>query len=141
MRPIHGIILRSRVERIVSKDDLNYQLLKQITAEPTASQRSLAHRTGVSVGKVNYCIQALVDKGWIKVDNFRRSDHKWAYSYLLTPSGIRAKMKLARSFLARKELEYETLQREIHTLRQELATKGETEVALAEPTDSRSKGD
>ena len=70
-------------------NDFDYALLREITEQPRASQRGLAGRLGVSVGKVNYCLRALVDKGWVKADNFRRSDHKWAYAYVLTPSGAR----------------------------------------------------
>ena len=96
------------------------ELLRQITDQPTASQRGLAARLGVSVGKVNYCLRALVDKGWVKVNNFRRSDNKLAYAYLLTPQGARAKLRLTHEFLAHKEHEFERLQREIATLRNEL---------------------
>src|SRR6185369_6897882 len=97
----------------MSSDDLDYELLDQLTKEPAASQRRLASRMGVSVGKVNYCIRALVDKGWVKANNFRRSDNKLAYAYLLTPSGIEAKARLTRSFLKRKLIEFEQLQSEI----------------------------
>jgi EPS-associated MarR family transcriptional regulator len=101
-------------------EDFQYALMRQIIDQPDASQRSLATRLGVSVGKVNYCLRALVDKGWIKAANFRRSDHKWAYAYLLTPRGASAKMRLARDFLAMKEREYERLNHEIALLRSEL---------------------
>ncbi len=103
--------------------DLDYELLRQITDQPTASQRGLAARLGVSVGKVNYCLRALVDKGWVKANNFRRSDNKLAYAYLLTPRGASAKMRLAHDFLARKEREFEHLQHEIAALRSELKNK------------------
>jgi len=102
------------------ENDLDYELLRQITDQPTASQRSLAVRLGVSVGKINYCLRALVDKGWVKANNFRRSDNKLAYAYLLTPRGVGAKVRLAKAFLAHKELEFERLQREIAVLRSEL---------------------
>ena len=102
-------------------NDLDYELLNQITRQPSASQRGLAARLGVSVGKVNYCLRALVDRGWVKASNFRRNDNKWAYVYLLTPSGVNAKLQLARAFLARKEAEFERLQSEIHALRNELS--------------------
>jgi len=104
----------------MSSDDLDYELLDQLTKEPAASQRRLASRMGVSVGKVNYCIRALVDKGWVKANNFRRSDNKLAYAYLLTPSGIEAKARLTRSFLKRKLIEFEQLQSEIERLREEI---------------------
>ena len=104
--------------------DFDYELLRLITNQPIASQRGLASRMGVSVGKINYCLQALVDKGWIKANNFRRSDNKWAYTYLLTPRGASAKVRLARAFLAHKEQEFERLQTEIAALRGELRTEG-----------------
>ena len=105
-------------------DDFDFELMREITDQPSASQRGLAARLGVSVGKVNYCLRALVEKGWVKADNFRRSDHKWAYAYALTPSGVGAKVQLTRDFLARKEREFEQLQREIAALRQQLPTNG-----------------
>ena len=106
-------------------DDLDYELLRQITDQPAASQRGLAARLGVSVGKVNYCLRALVDRGWVKANNFRRSDNKWAYAYLLTPRGANAKLRLAHDFLARKELEFERLQHEIASLRIELEDRSQ----------------
>ena len=102
------------------EDDMGYQLLRQIDQEPAASQRSMAARLGVSVGKVNYCLRALMNKGWVKANNFRSSQNKLAYAYLLTPRGITAKAKLASAFLARKEAEYEALHSEIEALRREL---------------------
>lgn len=100
--------------------DLDYELLRQLAYQPVASQRGLAARLGVSVGKINYCLRALVDKGWIKTQNFRRSDNKWAYAYLLTRRGASAKVRLAHDFLARKEQEFEQLERNIAALRLEL---------------------
>jgi len=99
---------------------IDYELLQQLGQRPDASQRALAERLGVSVGKINYCLRAVIDRGWVKVNNFRRADNKWAYHYLLTPSGAKAKLKLAREFLARKELEFEQLQSEIAALRSEV---------------------
>ncbi len=104
----------------MSDSDLNYELLRHMADQPAASQRGLAARLGVSVGKVNYCLRALVDKGWIKVQSFRRSDNKLAYTYLLTPSGASEKMRLTKAFLARKEQEFEQLHRDIDALRREL---------------------
>lgn len=98
-------------------DDLDYALLSQIAVKESTSQRALAERLGVSVGKVNYCLRAVIDRGWVKVNNFRRADNKWAYAYLLTPSGVSAKVRLASKFLVRKEQEFEQLQQEINTLR------------------------
>jgi EPS-associated MarR family transcriptional regulator len=101
-------------------NELDYALLSHIAEQNSTNQRALAARLGVSVGKVNYCLRAIVDRGWVKVNNFRRSDNKWAYAYLLTPSGASAKVRLARAFLARKEHEFEQLQDEITALRKEL---------------------
>ena len=102
---------------------LDYELLQQIATQSSASQRGLAVRLGVSVGKVNYCLRALVDKGWIKASNFRRSDNKLAYAYLLTSTGVSAKLQLTKDFLARKEQEFEQLQADISALRLELLHK------------------
>lgn len=104
----------------MSRDDLDCELLRLLTAQPDASQRGLAERMGISVGKVNYCLRALIDRGWVKANNFRRSDNKWGYMYLLTPSGAIAKGRLMRAFLARKEHEFELLQAEIIALRTQL---------------------
>ncbi|HWJ96049.1 MAG TPA: MarR family EPS-associated transcriptional regulator [Telluria sp.] len=105
--------------------DLDYQLLRQIAEQESTNQRDLAQRMGVSVGKVNYCLRAVIDRGWVKVNNFRRADNKWAYAYLLTPKGASAKVRLARAFLARKEQEFEQLQCEIRTLREEIEPNGD----------------
>ena len=75
---------------------------------------------GISLGKANYCLKALVDKGWIKMQNFRNSQHKLGYAYLLTPSGIVQKADLTARFLLAKMAEYENLNREIEALRREL---------------------
>jgi EPS-associated MarR family transcriptional regulator len=99
--------------------ELPYFLLRQLTQEPAASQRSLATQLGVSLGKVNFCLRALVDKGLVKANNFRRSDNKLAYAYVLTPAGIEEKGRLTKHFLQRKLLEFETLQQEIDALRRE----------------------
>ncbi|MEO8021553.1 MarR family EPS-associated transcriptional regulator [Polaromonas sp.] len=99
--------------------DLPYYLLCQLTREPTASQRNLAERFDVSLGKINYCLRALVDKGLVKANNFKRSDNKLAYAYVLTPEGLEEKSRLTKAFLKRKLVEFEALQREIETLRQE----------------------
>lgn len=101
-------------------NELDYQLLRQIAEHESSNQRDLAQRMGVSVGKINYCLRAVIDRGWVKVNNFRRADNKWAYAYLLTPRGARAKVRLARAFLKRKEQEFEQLQREIQILREEI---------------------
>ena len=103
-----------------SDKDFDYQLLSEIEQESVSNQRDLAQRMGISVGKINYCLRAVIDRGWVKANNFRRSDNKLAYVYILTPSGVQAKMRLARASLARKELEFEQLQQEIHALRRQI---------------------
>ncbi len=113
--------------------ELDLQLLQALDQTPAASQRSLAARLGISVGKVNFCLRALVDKGWVKAQNFRRSDNKWAYAYLLTPHGVRARMALTRDFLKRKEIEFETLRLQIHAMRDQLQTDGDPGDSAALP--------
>lgn len=103
----------------MSSQDLSYYVLRHLTNEPTASQRCLAANMGVSLGKLNFCLRALVDKGWVKANNFRRSDNKLAYAYVLTPSGIEEKGRLARHFLQRKLAEFEALEQEIEALQSE----------------------
>ena len=92
---------------------------------PDYSQRQLAVALGVSLGKTHYLLKALLGKGWVKAQNFQRSDHKLRYLYVLTPQGVRQRMQLTRSFLARKEREYEMLNSQILLLRQELAAQAE----------------
>jgi EPS-associated MarR family transcriptional regulator len=104
----------------------HYKLMRLIEANPELSQRELAEAMGVSLGKVNYCLNALIQKGWVKARNFRRSNNKLAYAYLLTPSGIRQKAAITVHFLNCKVGEYESLRREIVELRQEVERAGDT---------------
>ena len=97
-------------------------MLRLLRAKPELSQREVASSLGMSLGKVNYCLRALIDKGFVKAENYRNSDNKLAYFYLLTPSGIAAKADLTRKFLARKVREYEELKAEIEGLRRESET-------------------
>lgn len=84
------------------------------------SQRDLAYELGISLGKTNYCIKHLLDKGFIKIQNFRNSQNKLAYAYLLTPNGFAAKLDLTIKFLKHKIREFEILKNEIDQLRQEV---------------------
>lgn len=104
-----------------SADELSVAILRHLADSPQASQRELARDTGVSLGKINYALRALIDKGWVKAGNFSRSPNKLGYAYLLTPSGIEAKVALTRNFLARKMREYDRLRAEIEYLQGELA--------------------
>lgn len=103
-----------------SADELSVALLRRLADAPQASQRELARDTGVSLGKLNYALHALIDKGWVKAGNFGRNQNKLSYAYLLTPSGIEAKTRLTRAFLAHKMSEYDRLRVEIERLQAEL---------------------
>lgn len=98
--------------------ELHYRLLKVIEQRPEISQRDLAKELGLSLGKVNYCLKAFIAKGLVKVDNFRRSDNKLAYSYLLTPKGLEEKAHVTLRFFRRIEAEYENLKHEVERYEQ-----------------------
>ncbi len=101
-------------------DALELAAMRAVAETPTASQRSLATALGISLGKTNFLLRALLDKGLVKSENFRRSDNKLAYLYLLTPSGVATKARMTREYLQRKEREYALLQAEIARLRSEV---------------------
>ena len=106
--------------------EMHFKLLRLLEANPELSQRDLARALGVSLGKVNYCLNALMKKGWIKARNFTNSQNKAAYMYLLTPRGMERKAGLTVSFLRAKMQEYEALRAEIRQIRREVArTNGE----------------
>jgi EPS-associated MarR family transcriptional regulator len=100
-------------------DEYRYRILKFLENNPTASQREIARELGVSLGRVNFCLQALIEKGLIKVNNFRHNESKRAYLYFLTPKGIKEKAKVTFRFLQIKLGEYEDLKRELQQLRSE----------------------
>jgi len=102
-------------------NDLDLSMLRELSIDPSTSQRGLAQRLGVSLGRVNYCLRALTKKGWVKADNFRRSDNKKAYAYVLTPAGVDGKLRLTVRFLHRKIAEYDRLSAELEGLRREVA--------------------
>lgn len=101
-------------------DELHYRLLKLLEAQPHLSQREVATALGISLGKVNYCLRALITRGLLKAKNFRNSGNKLAYAYLLTPRGIEEKSQITVRFLRRKIEEYERLREEIDLLRSEV---------------------
>jgi EPS-associated MarR family transcriptional regulator len=105
-------------------DEYRYKILKKLEANPKVTQRELANELGISLGRVNYCIQALIEKGLVKARNFRNSKNKIGYAYLLTPHGIEEKVKITAQFLKYKIEEYEALEKEIAHLREEV---GESE--------------
>jgi len=100
-------------------DEYRYKILKLVENQPEISQRELAKSLNISLGKANFCLKALIEKGFLKASNFRNSQNKLAYMYLLTPSGIEEKSSITVRFLKTKMQEDEALQSEIHTLMQE----------------------
>jgi EPS-associated MarR family transcriptional regulator len=105
-------------------DEYRYRILKLLEADPQASQRKIADELGISLGRVNFCLQALIEKGLVKANNFRNSANKRAYLYLLTPKGIEERAIVTARFLKRKLDEYEILKRELEELQREAATPG-----------------
>lgn len=101
-------------------DEYRYKILRLLEENPDLSQRDISRALGISLGKVNYCLQALIDRGLIKANNFKNSQNKQAYMYLLTRRGITEKARVAVRFLKHKMNEYESLQREIESLKREL---------------------
>ena len=101
------------------QDEIAYKLLKSIEEDPSQSQRELSLSLGISLGKLSYCLKALIDKGLVKAGNFRKNPQKQDYLYLLTPQGIEEKAKVTMRFLKRKVKDYEELKREIEELQKE----------------------
>ena len=104
----------------MQKDEIHYHILKSIEDNPNVSQRELAEQLGVSLGKVNYCLKALIEKGLIKAGHFKSNPNKREYAYLLTPKGISEKAVVTMRFLERKIDEYERIRKEISRLRIEV---------------------
>jgi EPS-associated MarR family transcriptional regulator len=105
------------------EDETHYKILRTLEVSPGISQRELAIKLGVSLGKTNYCLRALIEKGWVKMGNFRQNPNKAAYAYLLTPRGIEEKARIAVHFLKLKMAEFEALKAEIKCLQIEADTK------------------
>lgn len=101
-------------------DEYRYKILKELQQDPDISQRELAKRLGISLGKANFCLKALIEKGLIKAENFKNNTNKVKYLYLLTPKGIEDKVSLTQSFLKRKLKEHEELEKEIEQLTEEV---------------------
>ena len=104
---------------LMNKRDIRLDLLRRLESNPEYTQRELSQEMGVSLGKVNYCMKKLTEKGWVKLTNFNRNPNKMCYVYLLTPSGVEEKTRLTFSFLKRKIKEYEMLKDEISKLKQD----------------------
>jgi EPS-associated MarR family transcriptional regulator len=100
--------------------ELSIKVIRELEKAPEQSQRALSKRCGVSLGSIHYCINALVEKGYVKAMNFKNAQNKLAYAYILTPLGISLKKELTVAFLKRKQTEYEALQNEIVALEEDL---------------------
>lgn len=103
------------------QEEAHYRVLRMIEENPRLTQRQIADELGISLGGVNYCLKCLVDRGLVKIDNFKRSQNKRGYIYLLTPKGLSEKSVLAMRFLKRKMEEYDSLKAEIEALQKEVA--------------------
>ena len=102
------------------QEDTYFRVLRMLQDNPDLTQREIAQQLGVSTSGLNYCLNALIDKGWVKVQNFSQSKNKFGYIYVLTPQGILEKVALTSRFLQRKQAEYEALRTEIDSLTAEL---------------------
>lgn len=110
---------------VKSREDARFRVLSLLQRHPNLSQRELAEMLGVSLGQTNFVLNALIDKGLVKVGNFRKSNNRLRYAYILTPKGASEKVSLTASFLKRKLREYEELKAEIEALRQEAEAEAE----------------
>ncbi len=117
------------------EQEIWYRLLKLLSRESNLTQRNMAKRMGISLGKVNYCVSELAKRGFIKINRFKDSSNKIRYIYLLTPSGLEEKASLTLAFLRRKTLEYEETKRQIRELSAELE-----EESLADISEGKSLG-
>jgi EPS-associated MarR family transcriptional regulator len=106
------------------QEDTYFRVMRILQENPDLTQRELAQKLGVSVGGLNYCLKALMDKGWVKMQNFQNSKNKFKYVYMLTPQGIAERVALTSRFLDRKMQEYEALKAEIESLHQDVQQAG-----------------
>lgn len=109
--------------RQIEDEDAYLEVMRLLEANPQMSQREIAAALGVSLGKANYCLKALLDKGWLKMQNFQGNKNKLAYAYLLTPKGIIEKSEITAHFLKRKMQEYENLKSLIEVLQSEMQAR------------------
>ena len=116
----------------VLTDPQRLELLKLLQQQPRMSQRDLAQAMGVSLGKANYCLNALMEKGLVKLERFRANPDKRHYAYLLTPAGLTEKTRITMEFLRHKVAEYEALEKEIEQLRGDLENRRIQSAALSE---------
>lgn len=104
-------------------DELQHKLFKTIAEHPQINQRELSKTLGISLGKANYCLKALMEKGWIKAQNFKNNKNKLSYVYLLTPGGIEQKASVTVRYLKRKMEEYEQLKAAVEELKREVPSE------------------
>lgn len=123
----HGVAVACPRRVVVAiSDEMRFRIIRLIESRPEVTQREIASDLNVSLGKVNYCVKALVEKGLVKVGNFQKNPNKIAYLYMLTPSGIQEKLELTHAFLRHKLAEHEQIRAEIGLLRADLVRmKGE----------------
>lgn len=114
-------------------EDLHFRVLKLLQDKPDISQRDLAAQLGISHGKMNYCLNALMEKGLVKLQNFSNSQHRWRYAYVLTPTGLAEKAALTGRFLKRKIAEYEALRAEIEALKSDLPDDLAGDLSIEKP--------
>lgn len=114
---------------ISKADTVRFRVMRAIEANPKITQRELAEQIGVSVGSINYCINALIERGLVKVENFRASTSKWRYLYVLTPRGFAEKAASTQRFLLRQIADYEILKAEIEALQKELEQSDQSETS------------
>jgi len=103
------------------QEEARFQILRLLHENPELTQRELGERVGISLGAVNYCLKALMDRGLVKAQNFKRSPNKMGYAYFLTPTGMAERTLLTAKFLKRKMTEYEALRVEINELEREIS--------------------
>ena len=113
------------------QEDTYFRVMRILQENPDLTQRELAEKLGVSVGGLNYCLKALMDKGCVKMQNFQNSKNKFKYVYLLTPQGIAERVALTSRFLDRKMQEYEAFKAEIESLHQDVQTAGKKDTLTA----------
>lgn len=107
----------------MTNPELEYRALKILEQHPELTQRQLAEELGISLGKTHYLVKSLIDVGWVKLDNFQKSNNKWGYAYLLTPMGIAEKAAITARFLIKKQREYKALKEEIAQLQAEVRSQ------------------
>ena len=121
------------------QQDVRFRILRILERNPQMTQRALSHELGISLGGVNFCLNALVEKGQLKIRNFRASNRKPRYAYVLTPKGVAEKTALTRQFLRRKLEEYTALKAEIESLERDLELGSDMGTAPHGYSDARSR--